>query len=409
MDTIKNTLQNKTTSLTWFFVLMFIEMMFANLAHPATPFLIQQRMLPNYTFGFAFSAMAFTNFLFSPFWGMISNRYGRMTVYLIGCLGYALGQVGFALAMSFWMLIAARLVAGFFVGGVMVMHLTVVMDYSTKEDLAKNLTIHATVFTISGAAGYLIGGFIGDVSLPLLFTVQAVGLAFSGILAYVTFRQIPIDESEKLKKHHWYEDFNPLYAFKKSYKIMTWSLWIFMIIVFLSQVGSIAFDQSFNFYIREQFGFPPSANGMLKAAFGLLSLIVNMTIGLYLVRKTRQQKPLLLVLITLSLISLGLYLISDQVLFLIMSIMLFTLNSIYVILIQTIAGSLGRAIDHSMFMGLFNAIKSLGMIMGSSLVGIIYAIQANYSFVFTAINFALGALLLGIFIHRKGTSHHETT
>lgn len=398
MNKITSLFKYKTASLTWFFMLMFMEMVFANLAHPATPFLIELRSLPSYTFGFAFSAMAFTNFLFSPFWGLMSNRYGRMKVYLVGCLGYAIGQLGFALAMSFWAIILARMVAGFFVGGVMVMHLTIVMDYSDQSSVASNLTIHATIFTIAGAVGYLIGGFLGDVSLSLLFALQIIGLATSGILAYATFRQIPILDSEKYKKHTWLSDINPLSGFKLAYKYLTPVLWLFLLIVFVAQIGSIAFDQSFNFFIRDQFNFPPSYNGMLKASFGVLSLIVNSTVGIYLVRKTKQQKPLATIMFGMSLLSTSLVFITNQPIFLVVSIGLFVFNSIYLILIQTIAGNLGQKIDYSLFMGLFNAIKSLGMIAGASIVGLVYSFSARGSFVFSATAFAFGAVLLMVLV-----------
>ncbi len=398
MNKITSLFKYKTASLTWFFILMFMELVFANLAHPATPFLIELRNLPSYTFGFAFSAMAFTNFLFSPFWGLMSNRYGRMKVYLIGCLGYAMGQLGFALAKSFWMIILARMVAGFFVGGVMVMHLTIVMDYSDQSSVASNLTIHATVFTIAGALGYLIGGFLGDFSLSLLFALQVIGLAMSGVLTYATFRQIPILDSEKYKKHTWLNDINPLSGFKLAYKYLTPVLWLFFLIVFVAQIGSIAFDQSFNFFIRDQFNFPPSYNGMLKASFGVLSLLVNSTIGIYLVRKTQQQKPLAIVMLGMSLLSTSLVFITNQPIFLVISIGLFVLNSIYLILIQTIAGNLGQKIDYSLFMGLFNAIKSLGMIVGASFVGLVYSFSARGSFIFSALAFAIVAVLLMILV-----------
>jgi DHA1 family multidrug resistance protein-like MFS transporter len=398
MKRIQSLFKNKTTNLSWFFVLMFLEMMFANFAHPVTPYLIEVRMLPAYTFGFAFSAMAFTNFLFSPFWGLMSNRYGRMTIYLIGCLGYALGQVGFALSMSFWALILARMVAGFFVGGVIVMQLTIVMDYSNENTQSSNLTIHATVFTIAGALGYLLGGFLGDYSISLLFYLQIIGLASSGVLAFLTFRQIDLDPDEVNKPHNWLSEINPLTGFKVAYKTLNATLWVFLLVVFLAQVGSIAFDQSFNFFIRNQFGFPPSYNGMLKAAFGILALVVNGTIGMYLVRRTTQQKPLLIILLVMSSLSIILFTLTSQVIFLIVSILLFVFNSLFIILIQTIAGNLGKKLDYSVFMGMFNAIKSFCMIIGSSVVGLVYSIQANYSFLFSGFSLLLAAMFLFLFI-----------
>jgi MFS transporter, DHA1 family, multidrug resistance protein len=71
-------LNKKSSSLIWFFSFMMMELIFANLAHPATPALIKNLNLPDYTFGAAFASMAFTNFLFSPFWGRLSDHKGRV-------------------------------------------------------------------------------------------------------------------------------------------------------------------------------------------------------------------------------------------------------------------------------------------------------------------------------------------
>lgn len=399
MNKLKTTLTHKTSSLRWFFVLMFIEMVFANVAHPATPFLIQQRNLPAYTFGFAFSAMSFTNFLFSPFWGELSNRYGRMRIYLIGCLGYALGQWYFAVAMSFTAIMIARMISGFFVGAIMVMQLTIVIDYATSENLGAHLTTHATVYSLAGAAGYFIGGFIGDVSLNLLFAIQVIGLAASGILAYLTFQQIPVDPN--YPRQSWLQTINPLKEFMLIRKDITRAIFLFLVVVFVSQVGFVAFDQAFNYFIREQFNFLPSYNGILRAAFGILSLIVNSTIGIYLVRRSNHQQPLLWTLVFMGMLSSILSILSHKTIFLMIAVGLFVLNSIYLILIQTIAGALGRGSNHSLFMGIFNAIKALGMIVGASAVGVIYSLNAHSSFLFGGVSLCVAAYFLWLYIQSK--------
>ncbi|MCD8574230.1 MAG: hypothetical protein LRY28_01775 [Erysipelotrichaceae bacterium] len=47
----------------------------------------------------------------------------------------------------------------------------------------------------------------------------------------------------------------------------------------------MAFDQIFNFYLKDQLAFPASMNGLLKAGFGILSLGVNITLGRAIIQR----------------------------------------------------------------------------------------------------------------------------
>ena len=48
-------------------------------------------------------------------------------------------------------------------------------------------------------------------------------------------------------------------------------------------LGFTAFDQSFNYYIKDVFGFSSGYNGLLKGAMGIITLIANTTIALWLI------------------------------------------------------------------------------------------------------------------------------
>ena len=73
---MKNGKDSKTL-LKYFFIISAFQSLAANFAHPATPTLIQNLGLNDYMFGVAFAGMSLTNFLFSPFWGKISDQIGR--------------------------------------------------------------------------------------------------------------------------------------------------------------------------------------------------------------------------------------------------------------------------------------------------------------------------------------------
>ena len=83
-----------------FFAAMILFNLGANFAHPVTPTIIQELVLPDYMFGLMLATTMLSNFLFSPFWGKINVSISSRTTLLIGCVGYAVAQVIFAYSQT---------------------------------------------------------------------------------------------------------------------------------------------------------------------------------------------------------------------------------------------------------------------------------------------------------------------
>lgn len=378
----------KTSSLYFLFVLFFLELIAANLAHPATPTIIVERELPASTFGYAFAAMALGSFLFSPLWAYLNDRIGRVHVFAIGCYGYAVGQLLFLFATQLWLVVFARFIAGAFVGGVMMTQLVLILDHSIGSDRAINLSIHATLFTVGGALGYLIGGYLSDINLVLMFVIQVGLLVLIGLIMHLFFQGIDVHQIKDKSS-----SFNPLRFFKVVIQIKPIEFLFYSVVVFLSMIGTIAFDQIFNFYLKDQLFFPASMNGIIRAAFGLISLIVNLTLGRLIISKRWFKIPLIAVLFSASILSFLLFISRDITLFMSLSVIFFVLNSLYLILIQVYSGHMSVFASNSTVVGLYNAIRSLGMVFGSFLSGSIYQLNIASSFGFAGITLGLSAII----------------
>ena len=114
-------------------ILMFLVFLYslgANFAHPVTPTFIQVLGLHDYMFGVAFACMSLTNFLFSPFWGKISEKYGGGLVFNACMLGYGVMQVFFGLSRSEIAVCIVRLVGGFFISGISVSQMIYIINHS---------------------------------------------------------------------------------------------------------------------------------------------------------------------------------------------------------------------------------------------------------------------------------------
>lgn len=377
-----------------FFALIAMESLAANFAHPITPTLIKELNLPDYAFGVLFAGMAFTNFLFSPLWAKQVKRMGSKKVLGICCIGYGCGQAMFAIMKTLPTILCARLLSGFFVGGIMVSFLTYIIHESKIENRGKYLALSATFTTVFGAFGYMVGGFVGVKSIPITFALQSFTLMLSGVLFYLCLNE---DRDHEVTLINVWKDANPFQAFLDSRKFMTLMFALLFFVVFLTSTASTAYDQCFNYFIKDQFNFNSSYNGMLKAVVGFISLIANTTICIWIMNHTDVRRSIIMILGMGGAFLLGVSFLSEILPFIIMNIMFFAINAIYIPLLQDMCASRSSHKDSDMVMGFYNAMKSLGMITGALFAGFIYAYGAKLSFLFAGIFFLIAMLLMIVY------------
>ncbi|NCC55732.1 MAG: MFS transporter, partial [Erysipelotrichia bacterium] len=265
---------------------------------------------------------------------------------------------------------------------------------SSIEQRGKYLALSATFTTVFGAFGYMVGGFVGVVSIPITFALQSVTLITSGILFYFCLKE---DKEENLDAIHLWKDANPLQAFIDSKKFMTGLFALLFFVVFLTSTASTAYDQSFNYYIKDQFDFNSSYNGMLKAVVGFISLLANTTICIWIMNHTKVSRSIVVVLGLGGAFLIGVSLLDAILPFIIMNIMFFAINAIYIPLLQDMCASRSSHKDSDMVMGFYNAMKSLGMISGALFAGFIYSYGAKLAFIFAGVFFLIAMFLMMIY------------
>lgn len=377
-----------------FFILVTLYCIGANLAHPITPTIIQELHLHDYMFGVAFAGMSLTNFLFSPFWGRLADFLPSKIILLICCIGYGIGQLLFCFAMTEGSILFARCFSGLFVGGAGVSMLTYLVNTSGEDHRGRNLAIYATITSVAGAFGYLIGGVLGVYSIRLTFFLQSTLLASCGLLfALISHNDLPqAARGRRPDARTLLRDANPFSAFHQSRSFLTLSFGILFSIIFLTSFASTAYDQCFNYYIKDQFGFTSAYNGAIKAVVGFISLAANMTICLHLMQKTDEKRSVLFILAGCALSILGV-LISPQIApFLLCNVLFFAFNSVSIPLLQDMVSRRAADSDSNLVMGFYNSMRSLGMVIGSLSAGFLYGVGAKLSFTIACAAFVLSVL-----------------
>ncbi len=148
-------------------------------------------------YGVTLSIFCIFMFFGAPFLGGLSDHIGRKRVLLICLFGTAFGLIISALGVqinNLFLVIAGRALAGFMSGSSALVQAAIV-DISTEDNKAINLSLISLANCIGFVLGPLIGGLLSDQHLWIKFGLAtpfwaSAGLAFfNGILLLLTFRE----------------------------------------------------------------------------------------------------------------------------------------------------------------------------------------------------------------------------
>lgn len=377
----------KKSSLPRFFVLLFMEVLASNMVHPVTPTLLTNLHMPDFMFGTAFASMALANFLFCPFWGAMGDSRGRVKTLVITVLGYSLGQLLFMLSTRPWHIIIARLISGTFTGGATVCLMAYVADAAKPAECGRYMAVSAALTSAATAMGYLCGGLLGDISVRTAFLGQVILLAVTALGMGLFLAE---GENYTRRKVDVQRAMNPLSVFLENKALLNKAAVIFLAAVFFSCFAGTAYDNTFNFYLKDHFQFPPSYNGYIYAAIGVMGITVNMTLGMWLQRKTDCRSPLVVILTAAGVVLLSTVPIKAVLPYVGVNMLFYICNSMYLPLQQALAIRQWNT-EHGAISGLFSSVRALGMVAGSMSAGFLYELSPMLTMSVCAVAFFAAA------------------
>lgn len=221
----------------------------------------------------AYSVM---QFLFSPFIGNLSDRYGRRPILLISILSLALDNFICAIAWSYSMLFIGRLLSG--VSGASFATCSAYLaDISDDKTRTRNFGLIGIAFGFGFILGSLIGGILGQFGprIPFYF---AAGCSFVNfILAWI---MLPETLSVQNRRRFDIKRANPLGAFLqlRQYPTVSWLLLTF----FLYCLGDSVWPSIWAFVAKERYNWSTFSIGVSYSVFGIGQIIVVALILPYL-------------------------------------------------------------------------------------------------------------------------------
>ncbi|NBX34397.1 MFS transporter, partial [bacterium] len=114
-------------------------------------------------------------FVFSPIWGALSDRFGRRGILTVTLAGSALSYVLWIFAAQFWVVVLTRLVCGMMAGNIAVAS-AAAADVTDEKERTKGMAVVGIAIGLGFLCGPIIGGFTApDTSGPVAVAAGAFG------------------------------------------------------------------------------------------------------------------------------------------------------------------------------------------------------------------------------------------
>lgn len=379
----------KKSSIFRLYLFLGLFSIFSNVAHPVTPTMFIEKGFDDYLFGVSFAAMSLCYFLGSLIWGTIGDRYGHVKVMAFTGPVYGLAQLLFGLTNTVFMTIVARLIAGFFSAGVYVCSLAYLVNLTDQETRGRHMSYYVAINSVGAAFGYFIGGVLGNTSITAVFILQTSTIVLNGVFTYLM-----LDDTHTLKtKFTSGMSLNPFKSYNDIMGEMPKILVTFLAAVFLTSFATTAYDNAFNYYLKDALGLPSSYNGIIKAIIGIVTLTVNFTVNIYIEKHTDARKSIVIVLFLCGVSSLAVPFIPALYPFFLGNIVFFMFNAIYLPIQQDIVTRGQDSRTSGIISGIFNSVRAAGMIFGSLFSGFIYEMGSTLPFISVAFVFFISAAI----------------
>ncbi len=170
----------------------------------------------------------------------------------------------------------------------------------------------------------------------------------------------------------------------------------------LHNLGYTAFEQCFNYFIKDSLGLTSRYNGLIKGLIGLVALAANSTVCMWMIKKTNVRRSTIFVVGACMLSSLGVVFADSTGSFMAVSVAFYAFNAVSIPLMQDlVAKRAAKTNDSNLVMGFFNSTRSLGGIVGSLCAGFLYSAGPKIPFLFAAGAFVLATIFAVVYAKAK--------
>lgn len=392
-------MQNKR-NLVILFITLVIMMMGFGIIIPILPDLVVMFGGTGVDMGGLMAIFSAMQFLFSPMWGSLSDRYGRKPILMLGVFGNALSMLALGLSTQLWMLFAARGLAGILSSATLPTAMAYISDSTDEKNRGGGMGVIGAAMGLGMILGPGAGGMLSAISLhaPFYFAAVLSLLAMAAIWIFLP-ESLAVEQRETSSKLQGPQ-------LRAMWESLFGSLAFLFIAAFMISFAMTNFEGIYAYYAKDRYGYGPETIGVILTAIGVVSVLAQGALTGIATRKFGEVNVIKVSLMASVAGFLVMLLATDLITVILTSSFFVLANAMLRPAVSSLI-SQRTAQGQGIAMGLNNAFMSLGRVIGPLWAGVVIDINLFFPFITGAIIMLIGFFASLVFLRNEPVTKTE--
>lgn len=270
----------------WLYLTVFVNIIGFGMIFPILPLFAEKYHASSFQIGLIAATFSLGQFLFSPFFGRLSDRFGRKPIILSSMIISAISFLMLIGAESLPLIFFARFLSGVSSAANFPAASSYIADITTSENRTEYMGKISGVFSLGFVVGPVFGGLLGNNGFSTAFLAAAI-LSFVNLI--FTFFFLPESITKKAEKFVLREG---LLNVKAIYKGLRSNFAVLFLLLALWAFYISNFQVAIPLFTQGKFNFGVLQNGFFFSLTGTVAAITQWFILPYVVKRIREVKTI---------------------------------------------------------------------------------------------------------------------
>ncbi|MEL7449017.1 MAG: TCR/Tet family MFS transporter [Pseudomonadota bacterium] len=236
---------------------------------------------------FSYAAM---QFIFSPIFGALSDRFGRRPVLIVSLVAFAVDMAALALVTTLWAFLLVRALAGVFASTFSTTN-AYIADVTPRDKRGQRFALIGAAFGAGFIFGPAIGGILGDIDVRLPFFA---GAAVAGANALFGYFLLPESLPRERRRAFSWSRANTIGTLVQL--VRTAGIGVLLPVFFFATLSSWVYPTVWAYVAIERFSWSTQAIGYSVAYYGVIAFISSAVVVQFVLPRLGVAKAILIAL-----------------------------------------------------------------------------------------------------------------